>query len=663
LKTLIYTTGMLTVLAAAQLPLYAKVTIVSMTPSVASPQPLGTVVTWTVKAADSNPNPLTFQFNVASGSQPYVLARDFNIGTLSGGAWTAQPFDWATIAGEGVYTIQAIAKDFVSGESASETANFTLTTRVSAGAVANRTDNPLVALFSAASCAAGSTLRAAFYSGTNSPTYTPWMTCNPPISMNVYIAGMLPSTTYSIYSQTDTNGKIANGNPVAFTTGALPSTLPGHNLFPIFTVNMPGNDPSDPLLLWAFTVDVVPVATDLNGNIMWYYSNPRSATLVTRPVAGGTLLTIQNGASWSSSSAAQQLLREIDLAGNIVHETNTGIIANQLVAMGATDATPCNQVVQPAQVGDACLDDFHHDAIRLPNGYTAFLAHIEKLFPPGTQGATGAGPVDILSEMAIVLDTNWQVTWYYDAFEQLDINRTAPLGELCISGPQCQMQLFLSSVANDWTHANTLDFVSSSTNPDSGDFLISMRDQDQVIRVNYGNGQGSCVPPANCIVWYMGPPDSPLSPSAFTLNNVSDNSWPWFSHQHDVTYANNGANVFDNLPLLTLYDNGNTRCSPPPLGLGAQGCSSRGMSLEVDEVHMTVTPAILQPLGIRSQALGGAELLPDGNYFFQAGMPQAEAIGLAPTTGVAGAQILNISAPSFSYRAWQMLSLYSPPPL
>ncbi len=411
-----YAAGLLALLGAACAPLYATVTIVSMTPSVVSPKPVGTMVKWTVKATNTNPNSLTFQFNVAAPKKSFVLARDFNVGSLSSGTWTNQAYEWATIAGEGSYTIQVIAKDFVSGETATQTATFKLKSRVTAGAaVANKTPNPLVALFSAPSCASGSTMRVVFYTGANLPTDTPWVPCSPPVSMNTYIAGMLPSTTYSMYSQTDTRGNIVNGSTVNFTTGALPTSLKG-NFMPTFTVNTAGTDTSSPMLLWSFTKVVVPVATDLNGNIVWYYANPNASTLLTRPVAGGTMLTIQNGPSWDSSNHAQQLLREIDFAGNIIHETNTGVIANQLVAMGATDATPCGQIVQPPTVGDGCLDDIHHDAIRLPNGDTAFLAHLEKLYPTGTQGSTA--PVDILGEMAIVLDTNWQVKWYYDAFQQ-----------------------------------------------------------------------------------------------------------------------------------------------------------------------------------------------------------------------------------------------------
>jgi hypothetical protein len=668
--------GLLAALGTA--PLQATIAILSLTPSVSSPQPLGTPVTWTATATDSQPNDLTFRFNVASGTQPFVLVRDFNIGTLSDAAWTLQPFIWTTIAGEGAYQVEVVAKDFVSGETATRTASFNLTSRVSGRADAvNTTGNALVALFSAPSCATGSAMRVGFYTGSAAPNYTAWAPCTPPVSMNFYVAGMLPSTTYAMYSQTETGGKITKGPNLGFISGALPSTLPG-GYYPTFTVNTeaPANDPN-PMVLWSFTKIIVPVATDLSGNIMRYYGNG-SYTLLTRPVPGsGTMLTIQNGLSWDSVNQVQQLLREIDLAGNIVRETNTGVIASQLAAMGVTDATPCGQIPQPPAVGDACLNDFHHDAVRYTIGdqqYTAFLAHIEKLFAPGTQGNTSGNPVDVLSEMLIVLNSNWQVVWYYDAFNELDINRTAPLGETCTSGnSDCPTVLFLGTMANDWTHGNTVDYVaaSSSQNPDSGDFLLNMRNQDQVIKIAYKNGTGTCAPPpaASCIAWYMGPPDGyAVPPHSFTFVNITNDPWPWFSHAHDVTYANNGQRVtVDGLtgPLLTIFDDGNTRYSAPPLGLGQNcgpsDCNSRGMALIVDETKMKVRPVMLQDLGVQTTSLGAAQLLSNGNYFFQPGIPYNEAIEIQPTTSIFGSQVMNLGSGDYSERSWQMPDLYNPP--
>ena len=81
----------------------------------------------------------------------------------------------------------------------------------------------------------------------------------------------------------------------------------------------------------------------------------------------------------------------------------------------------------------------------LPGPFTAVIADIEKIFPAGTQGNTTGLPVDIIGDMIIVLDSNWNAVWYCDSFQhdsgcpvppatgpcQLDINRPAVLGETC----------------------------------------------------------------------------------------------------------------------------------------------------------------------------------------------------------------------------------------
>jgi hypothetical protein len=146
----------------------------------------------------------------------------------------------------------------------------------------------------------------------------------------------------------------------------------------------------------------------------------------------------------------------------------------------------------------------------------------------------------------------------------------------------------------------------------------------------------------------------------FAFNNLNNDSWPWFSHQHDVGIEQNGTGV------MTLFDNGNTRVSKPPLGLG--NGNSRGMALKIDETNMQVTPALSQDLGYFSIALGSAQLLSDGNYFFLPGIVLLGANSAAsysmevfPTSGtVNGSTVLNLRGPE-SYRAWQIPNMYTPP--
>jgi hypothetical protein len=154
--------------------------------------------------------------------------------------------------------------------------------------------------------------------------------------------------------------------------------------------------------------------------------------------------------------------------------------------------------------------------------------------------------------------------------------------------------------------------------------------------------------------------------------------WPWFSHQHEVGIEQNGKGVY------TIFDNGNTRISPPAgsgsstggvPGLGSNcgphDCDSRGMVLKVDQTSMQATPVLTVDLGYYSPGNGSAQLLSDGNYFF---VPSIVAVGLSTVDGytievgptppapqVGPTDFLeNLQGPEH-YRGWQMPNLYDPP--
>jgi hypothetical protein len=645
-----------------------------MTPSPKSPQLIGTPITWTATATDSNAGPLTFQFNVATpgGSFTNGLARDFNVGTLSSGTtWKSQPFVWTPTQVEGVYQIQVVIKDFASGESTSKIVKFQVNPLVTGTMpVVVATANPLVALFSAPACATGTLIRAYFQQQSKSTpaTTTNWVNCHPNSTTTFEIAGMYPSTTYQILAQTNVGGTISNGPVVRFTTGALPSNIP----FPTFTVKVPPGpqtDTTDSVLLHNLTQfggePLYPdVATDLAGKIIWYYLSS-APQIITRPLPNGTMLMVQSDFAWNPASPDLQFLRQIDLAGNIIKETNTGAIQQELLALGAVDGGPCNAIQSPAPVGSACVGSFHHDAIQtLPNGYTAVITDVEKIFPAGTQGDTSGLPVDVIGDMIVVLNDNWQVVWYFDAFQhaggapQLDINRAAVLAGTCSINEQGCPAAFLlgpgiAPLGHDWLHGNALYYW-----PQTGDLLFSSRNQDWIMKVGYNNGTGK-----GNILWRMGPCGD------FHFNNIYNDPWPWFSAQHEPAIENGG-----NGPL-TVFDNGNTRASPPSGPGSSTGCmpgvgsgNSRGMALTIDESSMQVTPVLSADLGVLSISGGSAQLLSDGNYFF---LPAVVLVNLSsedsyfiqilPTAGTdTGTQVLNVQGPE-GYRGWQMPNLYNPP--
>jgi hypothetical protein len=96
----------------------------------------------------------------------------------------------------------------------------------------------------------------------------------------------------------------------------------------------------------------------------------------------------------------KNVLREIDLAGDPVREMNLDAVNAQLKALGH----------EP-------IYGFYHEAEHLPNGSTVALGITER-----TVNIKGT-LTNYVGTMVLVLDENFQVTWVWDAFDHLDVNR------------------------------------------------------------------------------------------------------------------------------------------------------------------------------------------------------------------------------------------------
>src|SRR5437667_384649 len=129
-----------------------------------------------------------------------------------------------------------------------------------------------------------------------------------------------------------------------------------------------------------------------------------------RLLPGGTALLIgtDQDAPFPNS---RNILREIDLAGNAIRETNLNAVNAQLTAKG-----------------QGIIYSFNHDVQRLPNGGTAVIGLTER-----TVNINGT-PTDYVGMMVMVLDADLQVAWAWDAFDHLDENRGPVLGEVLQPG-------------------------------------------------------------------------------------------------------------------------------------------------------------------------------------------------------------------------------------
>jgi arylsulfate sulfotransferase len=570
---------------------------VTLAPGEAAPQLVGDPIVWTATASDCGATPV-YQFSTAPHGGDFHIVRDFS---------PSNTFTWTPMQ-EGTYDIEVTVKDgYEATETTSAVAIDAVASRVSGSeAVVTATANPLVALYSVPPSST-ETVFVQFAVANDHPDWrnTDIRAMVPGKSTNVFVAGMLPSTTYEMrHVFSDGTGSA----PVTFTTGSVPSTIPAFT-----AVQPPGPDSDtdqDMVFHQQIRGDQPLIATNLAGQVTWYYDLSGSGFTLTKAgqslVPGGTLLL--NGVDqYTPVPTAPNVLREIDLAGNPVRETNLAAVNAQLAALGH----------EPVHA-------FHHDVQRLADGTTVALAYTERIVD------INGTPTNYVGEMVLVLDADFQVKWAWDAFDHLDVQRGPVLGEVTVPGSPEPTAAVPVLPAVDWLHDNAV-----ALSPADGNLILSLRHQDWVIKIDYENGAGD-----GHVVWRLG------QDGDFTV--VSSDPDPWFSHQHNAHY------VDDN--TLVLFDNGNTRRATDPTA------DSRGQVWTLDETTMTATLVLNADLGNYSFRLGSAQRLSNGNYSFMSGSQ-----GQVPPPSQFGQtiEVLPDGTPSYvlefaspEYRAFRVRTLY-----
>jgi hypothetical protein len=552
----------------------------SLKPSVPSGQPVGTTITWT--AASSGLKSPVYRFSVGLTHQPATIVRDYSL---------AATFSWTPLR-EGTYTINTAVKDgFAATATSGASASFTIVARAKDnGAVVSPTANPLVALYSAPACAKGTLVVQFRPASGGSWQSTAPQPCGGGTSINELVAGMRASTPYVLRhvvsggapssALTFTTGKPPTGLKITpFTVKQAPTAQADHTSQVIFHALIPNLPPTT----------ANPIGTDLSGHLVWYYDTLRSGLTNIWPVnslPGGTALILGKD---RYRTDGDNVLREIDLAGNPVRETNLDAVNAQLTRRG-----------------QEIIYMFHHDAIRLPNGDTAVLGATQKKF----------NGHNVMSDMAVVLDGNLQVVWTWDMFDHFTPPATFPAS----SGTCSVLCALPDKKSADWTHGNAIDYSAQD-----GDLVLSFREISSVLKVNFKNGHGD-----GKVVWQLG------KGGDFTI--TSSDPYPWFSFQHNANYVSPTA--------ITIFDDGNTRCQNGKV----KGCESRGQVYKLDEQHHTATLLLNANLGAFWQALGSAQRLPNGNYTFTGGFsPPSKEVEVSPS----GTKVFELDSPVAVYRSYQ----------
>jgi hypothetical protein len=552
-----------------------------------------------------------FRYAVSINGGPFRIVRDFS---------QQGDFAWTPEMHEQEAAVRVTVRNNESKETAETESRFRIVSRVKGTApVITRTANPLVALFSAPPCAAGQQFRVAFRAmGEESISQTPSQACKPAMSNNVLVAGMRPDTEYRLSSQLVNGTSVKQGDWLPFHTAMLDGSVA-----PV-TVTVPNTgaaSATDPILIFgAISLDhgKKPFATDLAGRVVWYLPYPES---ITRVLPGGRFLLLADGMNSVNNTHEEQVLRERDLAGNVIRETNAGRIGEQLESHGIHSDCRIG--------GKECVSGIHHEAIRLPNGHTMIVVGMERMMPAGTQGSKE--PVDVLGDLVIDLDEEFQVTAVWNEFDHLDMKRPSVYAAKCNTGKGGCPPVLLAAEANGWTHSNSLNYI-----PSTGDFLVSIPEQDWIVKVDWKNGKGS-----GKILWRLG------KGGDFTAN--SQDPSPWFSYAHDIGFEPAGSNV------LTLLDDSHVRHRANAKDV------SRMQVWELDEGKMTAKLSYSAQIDGYSICCGSAQALKNGGYSSVAGwVDQASPHGLAVETDKNGKIVHALDAFGVVvYRSFRVPDMYS----
>jgi hypothetical protein len=404
-------------------------------------------------------------------------------------------------------------------------------------------------------------------------------------AVSVLIAGMKQNTLYHMRAVvTYADGTRQADSDHTFQTG----TIPPQRIPAMKVTTASASSPAPGIELMSLTIgasnQLLALATDPGGNIIWYYDYDSSLGIPVpiKLMPNGHMMMVLYGVG-----APGGTVREVDLAGNIVSQFDYNSLSQKLHNTGY----------------NLQVFSIDHDFVLLPNGHLLLLITDSRDFTdlPGYPGLT-----TVMGNAIVDLDASGNPVWVWDAFDHLDVNRHPMLFP-------------------DWTHANALVY-----SQDDGNFLISLRHQSWVLKIDYQNGNGS-----GDIIWKLG------YQGDFTLS--SDSVSDWFFAQHDTNIVS--PNTTGNFQLA-MFDNGDGRpdssgtpCTEPP------PCFSTAAIFQVDETVRTAGRwwSFTTPY---SWWGGATRVLPNSDVFVDETTPA--------DLNLTGARILEVTQSPNPTMVWQM---------
>ncbi len=294
-------------------------------------------------------------------------------------------------------------------------------------------------------------------------------------------------------------------------------------------------------------------AVDLSGNIVWYYDFPKSIGIANpiKLLPNGDFMILIGPVPATPSPNAINSLREVDLAGNTVHEFTLADLQTAINNAGYSYT----------------VSNMHHDFLVLPNGNLVVIINSGRV----------VNGKSLLGDGIVELDQNYNVVWMWDAFDHLDTSRFP----------------YPFTPSFDWTHANALVYL-----PATGDLLLSSRHQSWVMKIDFQNGAGS-----GDVLWRLG------NGGDFTIASGDPADWAYGQHNPGLI-SQNGSQI-----LLNVFDDGNFRTDATGTQCNGSSipCYSRNVIFALDESTMTASVVYKYLPGVFSLAVGSSQLLSNGH--------------------------------------------------
>jgi arylsulfate sulfotransferase len=455
---------------------------------------------------------------------------------------------------------------------------------------------------------------------------TPTQPTNYGGEINMEVGGMRGSSTYHLRGTiTLANGVTFQDVDHTFTTGTAPPTVPVQITTPSGQTPQPGIELFDTVTFGSKPIPNLAqaFATDLNGNTIWTYNYTGSAANVIFPIKqlpnGHFLLVIgyvaAPTATQNTPAGTLSVVREVDLVGNTIRELTIDQLNKSLAG---------NKSVRGDGDPGTNLLTFSTDVLQQPNGHLVLIAWLIKQFP--NLDGCPSSPCNVLGNVVVDVDQNFNPTWVWNSFDHLNINRHPYLFP-------------------DFTHANSLLYSSDDHN-----LLLSIRQQNWIVKIDYQDGAGT-----GNILWHLG------EGGDFKLLGGTDPT-DWFYAQHGMNFfSTNTTGVFK----LGVMDNGNDRLLASGQTCGTTGvpaCYSTAQVLQVDETAKTATllvnykpnPAIYSYFGGQTDQLPNNDIETD----FCAAQGGATIFELDPTQTPAST-VWQAHTPGYNqYRVVRIPSLY-----